>query len=544
VGASCLDAGPTPKGRHVIVDRDENQVQFVDGPTGQPRRLLLSRSHTEPGSSGLTTQRLSTVDDPGPGGGLGALRLVIDHYGQSQFCGIDGCGGIPVDALGRLYLVLSSFAPSSSSLGFTDQFNVLVQVDPATGAQRPFGQPQSVEVSADRARVAIEVQPEGTTPPHVVLDVDGQEVTVPGQSLHFVSDDLFFVSDDDNLSRLARAAQTIEPLVANVGGFEAFETQRGPLLAIGHLGIPTPSGRESLFDVSKLEEEALGPTTAMAARLLPSPSGRYVAAYSSTATASGQTTVIARFDRDTGQEAIADDPKLSATNQPAVLTWRPAQDELWFIAGGEVFRWRPEGVPEMVAPDTSLMFAPFRPLSASPQPEFGGVPIFTPDGQFRFVTTPDGSDKPPILLQSADDAAAPPLLLNPKGTGVAGLWPLSDGRLLVEDWFSDQLRDDIYLVDPGARTARPLASSGYVVAAGRDRFLAVLRYVAAGGSGDLTSIDYATGTETLIAENVHSVTVDASSDPTDALAPGTRVAYLVRNRIASPYDGLWVTDLP
>ena len=185
-------------------------------------------------------------------------------------------------------------------------------------------------------------------------------------------------------------------------------------------------------------------------------------------------------------------------------------------------------------------------MAASPQEisdTAGSSPVFTPDGRFRLVAAGDFG-KPSVYLQSADDDTAPPLRLNPDGTGLAGLWPLVDGRLLVEAWINDGRRNDIYLVDPAAGVTRSVASTGHVLATGRDRFLALQHVVLADGSGDLTSIDYATGTETLIAENVHSVAVDSSTVPDDALAPGTRVVYLVRNRIASPYDGCWTIDLP
>jgi hypothetical protein len=35
-----------------------------------------------------------------------------------------------------------------------------------------------------------------------------------------------------------------------------------------------------------------------------------------------------------------------------------------------------------------------------------------------------------------------------------------------------------------------------------------------------------------------------ASPDADRLASGTRVAYLVRDRLESPYDGLWVASLP
>jgi hypothetical protein len=62
-------------------------------------------------------------------------------------------------------------------------------------------------------------------------------------------------------------------------------------------------------------------------------------------------------------------------------------------------------------------------------------------------------------------------------------------------------------------------------------------------------IDLATGVQTLLAQDVYAAAVDPGihayvAPGTDALAPGTRIAFLVRNRMDSPYDGIWVAELP
>src|SRR5881396_1861858 len=65
--AGCLDAGPTPLGRHLLAGRDENTVALVAGPPGAGQRILLS--HPQLTGTGQFVQELqvSTVDDPGPG---------------------------------------------------------------------------------------------------------------------------------------------------------------------------------------------------------------------------------------------------------------------------------------------------------------------------------------------------------------------------------------------------------------------------------------------------------------------------------------------
>jgi hypothetical protein len=128
---------------------------------------------------------------------------------------------------------------------------------------------------------------------------------------------------------------------------------------------------------------------------------------------------------------------------------------------------------------------------------------------------------------------------------VQNVWPLADGRLVVEARITNEKRSDIYLVDPAARTTRQLGHSGNVVATGATRILVFLDWLIGGGSGALTLIDLETGARTLLAENVHHVAVEKSASPgVDALAPGTRIAYVSRHRIESPYDGLWVAHLP
>jgi len=67
--------------------------------------------------------------------------------------------------------------------------------------------------------------------------------------------------------------------------------------------------------------------------------------------------------------------------------------------------------------------------------------------------------------------------------------------------------------------------------------------------GDLTLIDFASGSRIFLAGDVYAVAVDRGASAmvpsgTAPLVAGTRIAFLTRNRLASPYDGLWVAELP
>lgn len=217
--------------------------------------------------------------------------------------------------------------------------------------------------------------------------------------------------------------------------------------------------------------------------------------------------------------------------------WRPGTSDVWFSTLPDGFAiWNPtRGVTTMAGNPN-----PFADLSGEPS-------MFTRDGRhwFSWRLTP----RPTVCVGSADDPLAPLLPVNPTGTEASRYAQLDDGRLLVEAWASDYRRNDIYLVDADAGTTRAIGSAGQLVAVGNDRALALLNWQVSRASGELTLIDYASGARTVLAEDVYAVDVDrgksAAVPPgTDSLAPGTRVAFLSRNRLEARDDGLWVAELP
>jgi hypothetical protein len=561
LSGGCLDAGPTPLGRHLVTGRAPEQVELIDGAVGAPRRILLSRAEVAPGNLGLSVDGLSTVDDPGPGGGPVEPRIIADQVGSALgHCATSTCPR-PIDSRGRLYLYKPSFVPFHDMPQAVQEIDNLIRVDPATGDQHDFGPASIVQLSANRSRIVItpaspnDPRTQPSPPPKIIVDVDADDRTSmldPFAEL-FADDDLYVRSTDGVVSVIPRGSLVPEPVAKDVDLFSVQPTARGPVLVLTRFGAsPTGGVSATLLDTTTRTEETLPPTTAVGSGLTLSPSGRFVATQGAPDLGGGgppvpsdqirSTTTLTLYDRDTKQETVATvDNELVS---PEVF--RPNHEgEAWFVeVGDDLFRWRAGAQPEKIGHADSPSSYPILGLPSPQELPLQGQPVFTPDGAFRLVVESLQSTKDPVDLQSADDASAPPLRLNPPGLGVAGLWPLADGTLVVENWLKDARRNDIYVADPVARTQRLIASTGNVVATGRDRCLALLHWVATGGSGDLTVVDDATGEQTLIAQNVHSVAVDASPDASDALAPGTRVAFLVRNRIASPYDGLWVMELP
>jgi hypothetical protein len=546
----CLDAGGPPLGRHLLAGRDQERVYLAAVPAGGAARILVTHRHATNVSS-FTTTRVSLVDDPIPAVGPQAARTVIDDEGGSSTatnCTASGCRP-PADALGRLFFSRATFSPGPFP-GTVGELDELVRVDPTTGEEESFGATTAFALSPAGTRFAFLLGADGSRRDGFVVELDGTRTALPSsRQLAFFGEDLLLVDDKSTLMHVPPGSSAPSPVATDVISFSAFHTQRGDLVLLQR-HVPPAAPTTSLFDPTTLLETALPPTTALATTFVPSPSGRYLVARSGGDPATSDAPpppgtpsdlTLSLYDRDTGAELTMMPGPLPATQRLRSPVWRPHPEEAWFVLGDDLWRWQPGNQPVVATsgPDLLAGGAPYIAISEQ-EPRFYDSPSFTPDGRFRVVTAADFSQTGPVFLQSADDAAAPPFLLNPVGTGLAGVWPLADGRLLVEAWIGDPNRNDVYLEDPVAGTSRPLTSTGNVLAVGGGRFLALQHWVAGSSSGDLTLIDSETGAATLIAENVYAVALDIS----EALAPGTRVVFLVRSRIASPYDGCWAAELP
>jgi hypothetical protein len=244
--------------------------------------------------------------------------------------------------------------------------------------------------------------------------------------------------------------------------------------------------------------------------------------------------VLVLFDWTTGAIETANASAFGAR----YCEWRPGHDELWFhtLSGGFSI-WKPgSNVITVNAPTSDYTRLPEATDS-----------VFTRDGRHWFAW--NVTEGTAISVGSADDPTAPTVPANPHPTATTSHWETPDGRLLVEAWAFDPNRKDMYLVDPDTGASRVICGGCRTVALGQTRALMLLDWELSQGSGDLALVDLITLERTLLGESVYAVAVDRGKSAevaagTDALAPGTQVAFLVRNRLASPYDGLWVAALP
>lgn len=546
--AGCLPRGPVPAGRRLLDDSTAYGVQFVPEPSGPGRLATLKLTAPGPGAFSVYA-----VHEPASGEGLGTETFLIDSV--DGLVTESGClYGCPpsTDGQGRPFV---SRNQSITSNGAQLDRSSVARLDLVADLAEDLGDSSNlIGTFAQRGAFAYTVQ----STLHV-RDIEQQEAqfgrlqgtpTVLNDALYFATRDPSSATIQYTLYRLAAppfdAPQTV------VTGITTFMAYPAPVLVLYRTMTADTAAVSSVLDPATGLETPL-PTGAGAVWSI-SPSGRYLFMVRPPAASSGPPappsggegpdteapdgqTTISLFDRTAGTVRSATLAQVNGSY------WRPGRDELWFVAPGlgearsSLWRWAPDSDPAPVLAGQ----LPFMPLTSD-----AGKWPFTADGQY--LLTFDGAsqtDKPVIDLRAADAPTDALLALNPTGTGVQDVRQLPDGRLIVSDWITDSNQADIYLVDGVAGTMTALGHGGNVVATGASRILARLDWVVGGGSGALSLIDLASGATTRLAENVHAVAVEAPSVPgTDPLAPGTRVAYVSRNRVASPYDGLWIVSLP
>jgi hypothetical protein len=515
VTAGCLPAGDPPRGQQLLDGRQDTTVQWQPTGAGRPTRLLALQQDTStpnPGFPGVSVYDLGPVD---PATGRAQKTLLFDDALSWAAQGCNQCG-YPYDARGRLLLLQGKGDPSR---GLFDVH--LWRVDPATAARVDVGAASYWALSDDRTLLLY-----GQGVDFRVRDLDDHETVIrDADKAELVGHDVYLISKDKKLLHLRGTDLDGEPELVeeDVADWQRFDTARGPFFLLSRIAVETfgPS-THALFDPATGKTIPLPGETepSQSASLSPSPSGR--SALIQTFVSSRAPLEMTMFDRDTGDVHTAPlDAGIFST------AWRPGHEEVWLQTDGGVIRWR-------VGEDPARL-----------KGVEGVVPAMRPSGSFF---SPDGASflsyGPPTSLQSVDDLTAPSLQLTGYGMYLGAYWPVPDGRGVAENYKTYQWHNEISIVDPAAGTNRLLGTGGYVLAVGPHRLLAYLGYVKSTMSGTLTLIDLETGARTDLGQDVHDVALDTPATADDPLAPGTRLAFMVRARIAGPYDGLWLTELP
>jgi hypothetical protein len=425
-----------------------------------------------------------------------------------------------------------------------------VRFDPRSGVIEPlqgfdgFGVPWFV-VSPSRTRIFV-----GAMEPQILLDLDKQTTLANGDNPIFVGEDFFYRETQfatppvgPNESRLIRIRPesdpetigvwkgTIPPTVSLVQGAVA------PRLLVGTME------HYVLLDPDTLATSELPPEAVNASFDSASPSGRWLLFRVSSSDA---TALWLAYDWTTG-ELRKLDGQLFNGEYSSSATWRPGHDEAWFQAMTGFVTWN---LSDSRASAYNGILAPCQqggPQSGSPS--LSSSP-FNRDGSLWFSLGTEGRELgSPRHVGWADNPGQPTVPIDPEGMWVEYCWELEDYRFLVSAWADSDSHTDLYLVDAKTGSLTAFAGAANAVAVGKQRVLALTDWEGWRSAGKLTLIDLASGARTSIADEVAYATlnVPVAADVlggTDPLAAGIEVAFISRNRLDSPYDGLWVTKLP
>jgi len=518
---------------------------------GVPSRLFASGPSRKPPLDGLLSHRtlvdlyaFPTANTPPTTEGLAANRPIIEN--------LDVPSGRPdeytlaTDALGRLLFVqFNPATPPSQASPFEVR-----RFDSASGSVTFLSYADLLSgdapflLSPHRTRVFAGAGGTGH-----LFEQDSAQTLWDVWDATFIGEDLYcagvLTAPDPTLapsgSNVIRVQPNAQPevLLSSTGqlGFVPILGDQTPQLL---LSLDTDLGNApfALLDTISLASTPLPPEKGQAQFVSASSDGHWLL-FSTTIPATDTTQAaeyrLFLFDWTTDATTALDSTRL-ARPLGTHREWRPGSSELWLSTD-------PSGLL-ILAPKSYLLEAPISQVFQTP-PYWPSS--FTRDGRHWFST--DGDSPPAIFVGAADNPGGQVLRLNPGGGQVSPPWETDDGYLLVETSLVDSRRSDISLVDPVNGTSRPIAGNGHLVAVGQTRALALLNFDLARLVGDLTLIDFASGSRIFLAGDVYAVAVDRGASAmvpsgTAPLVAGTRIAFLTRNRLASPYDGLWVAELP
>jgi hypothetical protein len=518
--AACLPRGAPPSGRQVVADRQATLEAIVPPNGDGVLRILILK----PGTA-ADSQDLYLVSVDAAGGPPSEQLLVRDAAPQDDF----GCINMVAPC--------SLIAPSGVLWVYTNMAG-LVRVNPFTGDQ--LAVPYLPQVSASGQRFFLTTGGPGGITGGMLYERDGSTRTIDlatppntgigfgfGSPTAFVGEDFYYVTPQGELVRLPPSGVP-EQLATNVAGFSGSSTPDGTLLILirptSDPNVPALSVRDPLTGMEAALPFSSFPTV--------SPAGQWLLDVSSS---SGS---LMFFNFRSGAQQVVHIPGLSPNSFLSPL-WRPGTAQVWLTTTdfdtmtSTVWIVSP-GDPPMSLPGVSLFGVG----------NFGQMQgVFSADGAHWFLSpSPLDATTPVIQVGATDNLTGPRFDINPQGTSISGAWSLADGRLLTAVSTDFVPRSDVFAVDLDTGESVQLAERGRVAAVGDTRLVGMFHFDP-NYRGDLTTVELASGRQTILApEFAATAFVEPQGD--DLVAPGAPVIYQYLARTPSPYDGLWVVNVP
>jgi hypothetical protein len=521
--AGCLPRGAPPGGRQVIAGR-EGQLAAIAPPNGDGvLRILFQR----PGAADPSTRDLYMLPVDATGQPGTELLLATGLDVTSDLGCIHRLAPFSIDPDGWLTVYGNSGYAQVNAITGAHRDPVTSFLFPlySDSGDRVFGTDGNSGGSASATGTLTE--PDGST-----MTFDVAVSNAWGQTYTFFGEDFYYVTPQKDLMHIPPSGAP-EKLAAGIDGFSWFSPPSGILI----LNRPTSDPmveQSSVLDLATVQETALpfnaisGPAGGGGNASL-SPDRRWILHVESDAG------VFDFFDYRSGT--------LQAVPSPAPVgiypgySWRPGTSQVWAQMGDyqmpSIWIITPDAAPVLVGTTRfEGVSSPRMPINWA----------FTADGKYWFSTESSGDVMYPVVqIGDADDPTGPRRDLAPTGMHVDRYWPLGDGRLLTTVFTNDVDRADLMAFDPRTGDDRLLGEKGRVAEVGKTRVLGLLHFQ--GGNADLTAIDVGTGEQTILAPEF-AVTAFAEPQGDDLVAPGTRAVYEFEARSPSPYDGIWVVNVP
>jgi len=534
MSSACLPRGDAPAGRQILADKTAVLTAVLPARPDGLVRVLFFR----PGKD------LDNVDlwllNADPNGGPSTEKKLftdIDTGLELGYRPTASMGGYPVDPDGGVSY--SRFVPGADP---TQLFTIdVMRADPVTWEVVDLGMPPNVAMPPTHGQDPTLINYLGAP---LNFPANGG-VTVPDvASYGFAGTTAFYLTNGGTLFSLDTTGMARQ-LSVGVATFLALSAQTvlitravmtpdtgQPPPSDPFGGPPGPPARVTgaLLDTTTLVETPLPDGLLYQYASRPSPSGRWLIVYQESQDPTERYGSVAELlDTATGTiEAL--EPAFSNSG-----AWRPGHDELW-----STFLDDPQ---HAVLPSQASLLIKKPGIVTVTVP---GVYFtrFSSDGASYFMRgSPLDAQESSDLVGLADDPAGPRFAAVPAGSSLVNTWPAGDGRVLDEATAGLDNFESSYVqfVDPHNGAAQLVGERGVLSAVGTTRALGI--YHVSFLRGDLTTTDFATGRSTVLAAEFAEAAV-AEPQGADPYPPGGRIVYQFVSHFDSPWNGLWMANVP
>jgi hypothetical protein len=500
--AGCLPEGRPVDGRQLFKGRSVENPSFIAIDKVAHVLFEVRTAPAQPPRSAVHEQWLVNYD-------TGATRLLLANVAdrdswrpQADKAGV------------RFAMVDERFVDGGSTVGISAPVGTLVRLDLSKGELERIQDVSSFSVQEGGQFFYRTVAPGSRAPELWLRTMAGASRSLgpsAGAAQLVGPDRMYFVGGEERtLSRITSADAPVEVIRTKVTRFLLSDDEKWAVLQVTSEGKP----QAVVLDLTTKMERALPGTVPCCWRGFSGPEFLY-----SESAAGATPGKLHAFNVSTGTDRVVNLPRGLADLSSIVA--RPNSSEALFLdSQGRL------AVVQVEDPSAGRVLD-IRPLS----------PAYSDDGGYLVYVEPDPTamGEGRLMVQDAD-FKAPPRAMSPPGSVVppGGYFFIADGtrRILVFWAHFGRNASDLYFGNHLTGDLSIVASRISQVTVTSRRVFGIVRVSEQDLVGELVNKDLIHDQEVVLA---HSVA--------DATAWGARVAFVIRERIASPNDGLWAIPI-